>query len=362
MWEPGPSGPGSGALRNIGGDPRVIDRMRWWALLILAAMLGCSVAPSPSLTDRPTPVGPGGPAVDPWASLAWLAGRDIEVDDIAAAVELTLVRGDGTASWQAEIPIDPAGGGGLVVAGPRNGVLVYGTTAGDETQLHRVDAQSGSDEIFATISGSVVGTALDATGTQLFAATVGSDDLAIASIALDGSGEIELHREPSVGKHAGGWDRLHATPDGRRLVLDRCDGRGCSWLVLGVADGTRTELSPSRAGDRLDLSNDTLLGTMSGCSTGPCPFMLVNLATGAAEVWDPAAHVARLGVATDGATILLHDQQVSANSMQSPWWTRSPAANVRPPPRMTWGWGSRSHGMARTPGCLRDGNCSCRRG
>lgn len=242
------------------------------------------------------------------ADLAWLAVHEVEENDVTVAIDAQLVRSDGSVAWNRKLALNPAVPGGLMLAGPRDGMLAYGGLLDGAMAIRIVSSSDGSDREIARVSGTVVGADLDPRGDGLYLALEG-DDLRIVRVPLDGTEPEELHREPIDGRLVLTWDRLHVTPDGRRLVLDRCLAESCSWLVLDTETGDTTTLAPDRAGARVDLSNDTLLTTATGCVTGPCPYVLVDLVTGDTGDFDPTAHEARLTVAEDGRTVLVYDNQ-----------------------------------------------------
>ena len=278
-------------------------------LAILVPTIGCGADVRPSVEGSSAPSDASHPAAAGPDEIVWLAAREIEQNDVTAAIDASLVRDDGSVAWSAVLPMDPAVPGGWVVAGPRSGRLVYGTLVEGEMVLRAVDATDGSDDELLRVREGVVGADLDPRGETLYLALSGDEDLRIVHVPLSGGEPSELHREPNHGRLVLTLDRLHVTPDGRRLVFDRCIAEGCSWLVLDVENGAVAEWRPDGAGSRIDISNDTLLASTTVCAVGPCPFLLVNLETGEVEEWAAGAHNARLGIDAAGATLLLFDQQ-----------------------------------------------------
>jgi hypothetical protein len=278
-------------------------------LVGLLLSIALSVAACGATVDRsPGPTGRDAADDGFSADLAWLAVHEIEENDVTVAIDAELVRSDGSVVWNGKLALNPAVPGGLVVVGPRDGVLAYGALVDGAMVLRIVRSSDGSDQEIGRLPGTVVGAALDPRGDGLYLAVEG-DDLRIVRVPFDGTEPQDLHRERINGRLLLTWDRLHATPDGRRLVLDRCLAESCSWLVLDTETGGTTTLEPDGAGMRVDLSNDTVLTTATSCVTGPCPFVLVDLVTSDTEEFDLGAHEARLALADDGRTVIVYDNQ-----------------------------------------------------
>jgi hypothetical protein len=281
------------------------NRALWAAAsaVLLFAAVACDL-PGPSATAADEPG---------TADLVWLAARAIEENDRATAVEMSLVRADGTVPWSGRLELDPdAPGGGIAfLAGPRAGRLAYGLAAETETTVVRADAQEGAAEEIATIEGVVHGAALTPDATVLYLAVEGAK-LEIQRLALEPGATAE--HVAFVPAPAGPdvtitpFRGLQATPDGEHLLLERCDPTGrCSWLELAVGSGEMRQIEIDGAGRLIDLSNDLLLTAATGCDAGPCTYVIVDREAASGVAWDPGAHNARLIVTPDGGSVLAYD-------------------------------------------------------
>ena len=84
------------------------------------------------------------PSFDPSdpSTLTWLAVRSEEEDDVAIAVDVSLVPGDGAVVWRDRVPVDPrapASGIGVLAGPARTGRIVVGRHVGGDTMLRVVD-------------------------------------------------------------------------------------------------------------------------------------------------------------------------------------------------------------------------------
>jgi hypothetical protein len=271
--------------------------------VLLIASVACD-APDPSATAADDPEG---------ADLVWLFAREIEQNDLTTAVEMGLVRGDGTVAWSGRLDVDPGapGGGVAFVAGPRAGRLAYGLATETGTTVIRADARDGASAEIATVEGVVHGAALSPDATALYL-VVEAAKLEIQRLSLEPGASAEqvalvpapVEPDSTITPFRG----LQTTPDGEHLLLERCDPTGrCSWLELAVDSGEAREIEVEGAGRLIDLSNDLLLTAATGCVTGPCPYVIVDRESGAGVAWDPDAHNARLVVTPDGGSVLAYD-------------------------------------------------------
>ena len=279
-------------------------------MLGVAIVAGCGAG---SATPQPSPlpaasVAPGD--LDP-GRLTWLALRSVEEEDFLVALELTLVRGDGSVAWRDRVSVDPqAPAAGIgVLSGPSvTGRMAVGTHADGGTRILIVDASGATREL--AVDGIVLSGTIAPDGSELYLVVSGRE-LTIERLDLDGHGtQSTLASMPPVRLPdlTSGLDLLRVTPDGRRLVTEVCTEPGsCWWQMIDLASAEVTELDPDGAGQMIDLSNDTLLAAVTDCDAGPCPFVLVDLDTGAARQWDPDAHNAALAIAENGSTMLLTD-------------------------------------------------------
>lgn len=292
------------------------ERVLLTLVLTVLAASGCS-APGPSVV-----VGSGKPAnsSEPnplqLSTIVWLAGRGIEVNDVTVAVQLTLARGDGTLLWRDQIALDPtlAGGGIGFASGPSAGVFAYALTDANSAEVHVVDAKDPRDRVVATITEPVVGGSIDPSGGLIYLATKPDADLLRISRVLAEGGEVEpladLAPEFVASAAASAGDLMRWTADGSRLLIQACDAAGgCWWQVMRAATNELVELRPLGAGMAVGVTNDTLLTVAAQCAVGPCPFVLVNLASGEARPFDPGAHEARTALTADGHTVILYDNQ-----------------------------------------------------
>lgn len=277
-------------------------------LLVACGSPSASGVPSADVTAAPVATD-GEPDV---AGLTWLAVRSLEEDDLLIGVELALVRGDGSVAWQERMPVNtraPASGIG-VLTGPaaRSGRFAVGTHVDGETVIRIVDRDGAVRE--QRVAGTVLSGVIAPDGSELYL-VVSARELTIERLELDGDGAqstvaaMPPVRQPEL---MAGIDLLRMTPDGRRLVIEVCTGLGtCWWRIVDLESGAETAMRPDGAGPMVDLSNDTLLATATSCQAGPCPFVLIDLGTGAVQPWDPNRHSAALGILEDGGTVLISD-------------------------------------------------------
>jgi hypothetical protein len=281
------------------------DRVLWAAALavLLIASAACD-APAPSATAVDDPEG---------ADFVWLFAREIEENDLATAVEMSLVRGDGSVAWSGRLQLDPGarGVGIAFLAGPRAGRLAYGLVADGVTTVIRADARDGAAAEITTVEGAVHGAVLSPDAAVLYL-VVEAAKLEIQRLSLEPGATPE--HVAFVPAPAGPevvitpFRGLRSTPDGEHLLLERCDPVGrCIWLEVAVGGGEARELDVEGAGRLIDVSNDLLLTAAAGCDTGPCPYVIVDREARAGVAWDPGAHNARLVVTPDGRSILAYD-------------------------------------------------------
>lgn len=282
-------------------------------LLVGVAFLmvsGCAV-PSRSAA-------PGIAQADPLqpATIVWLQGNGVEVNDITVAVRLTLARGDGVVLWRNKIELDPSlpGSGIGFASGPSAGVFTYALVDVASATVHVVSAIEPEDRVIATIDETLVGGSIDPSGDWIYLATLTPDEHLRMSRLPASGGDVE--RVADLGPEfvaTGGissQDLMRWTPDGTRLLIQACDATGgCWWKVLAEASHELSEIRPAEAGTAVGVTNDTLLAVAADCAVGPCPFVLVDLATGDSRPFDPQAHEARTAISQDGHTVILYDNQ-----------------------------------------------------
>lgn len=275
------------------------------ALLIAACAAPAPGAPTNGAVGQPDPLHP--------ATIVWLQGSGVEVNDITVAVRLTLGRGDGAVLWRDQIELDQSlpSGGIVYASGPSAGVFSYAVLDSEGATVHVVSAADPEDREVATIEEPLVSGAIDASGKWVYLATESGGNLRISRMPATG-GDVEsiAHLDPEFvptgaisPEHLLRW-----TPDGRHLLIQACDETGsCWWQVLDEANGELTELRPEGSGTAIGVTNDTLLANVAQCVEGPCPFVLVDLATGRSRPFDPGAHQARTAITEGGETLILYD-------------------------------------------------------
>jgi hypothetical protein len=276
----------------------------------ITIVAGCSTEP---VARQPSPVPAASVApgeLDP-GGLTWLALQSVEEEDLLVGLELALVRGDGSVAWRDRVSVDtqaPAAGIGVLAGPARTGRIAVGTHVAGGTRILIVDVSGATRTL--VVSGSVLSGVLAPDGSELYL-VVSGPELTIERLDLDGDGTqstlapMPPIRQPELNS---GIDLLWVTPDGRRLVTEVCTDFGsCWWQIIDLESAETMELHPDGAGQITDLSNDTLLAAAADCDVGPCPFVLVDLDSGAVRPWDPGAHNAALAIAEDGSTILLTD-------------------------------------------------------
>lgn len=250
------------------------------------------------------------------STIVWLAGRGVEVNDITVAVQLTLARGDGTVLWRDQIDLDPSlpGGGIGFASGPSAGVFAFAVVDAIAANVHVVSARDPQDRLVATIAEPLVSGSIDPSGNWIHVATQPAADVLRISRLPAGGGSLEplvdLGPElvPNGAKFPG--DLLRWTPDGSRLLIQACDAAdGCWWQLMRAGTNELTALHPAGAGPAVGVTNDTLLAVAAHCAVGPCPFVLVDLASGDSRPFDPGAHEARTALNQDGSTVILFDNQ-----------------------------------------------------
>ena len=263
----------------------------------------------------PIESGSNGPGLDgdglQVADLVWVAGRTIEENDLATAVVVLLVRGDGRVAWETRLRMTAEAGGGIAfLSGPRAGRLTYGLRTEAGTTIFAADADEGVATEVATVAETVHGGVLAPDGSAAFLLVEGSTQ-EIHRIDLEAGAHAELvavmpPAEP--GLQITPFTALRVTPDGTRLIVERCGQTGaCQWAIVSLSTGEVREIEAVRAGRIIDLSNDRLLTAATDCAVGPCPFVIVDLETGNGEIWDPGANSVRLVEEPDGSTLLAYD-------------------------------------------------------
>ena len=213
-----------------------------------------------------------------------------EENDVAVAVDLALVRADGTVAWGTQFPLDPGVPGGLVVAQPRHGLMAFGVPDDGATVLHSVRASDGVVTELGRVEDEVVGVAVDPGGAAVFVAVRDNELLRVLRFPVDGSEPGELVQQPDDGRLMTTLDRLAVTRSGSHLLLESRFAAGCWWDRIDATTGDVLQLRPPDAGQAVDVTDDVLLARVVSCAVGPCPFVLVDVETGDGRPWDPGVH------------------------------------------------------------------------
>lgn len=288
---------------------KFVMRCGAWVVVAAIVLSACTASPEPSSVPATDAV--LDPDADPVAGLSWLRGTVREENDVAVAVDLALVRADGTVAWSTQVPLDPDVPGGLVVAQPRHGLMAFGVRDNGTTVLHSVRGSDGAVTELGRVEDEVVGVAVDPGGAAVFVAVRDNELLRVLRFPVDGGEPDELVQQPDDARLMTTLDRLAVTRSGSHLLLESCFAAGCWWDRIDATTGDVLQLRPPDAGQAVDVTDDVLLATVVSCAAGPCPFVLVDVETGEVRPWDPGVHTARLAVDADGRTVLLHADEGS---------------------------------------------------
>ena len=126
------------------------------------------------------------------ADLIWVAGRTIEENDVPSALELVLVRGDGSLAWQTRLQMTAEPGGGLAfISGPRAGRLTYGLRTDAGTTIFAADADEGVATEIATVAELVHGGVIAPDGSAAILLVEGSK-LEVHRVDLEAGADAEL--------------------------------------------------------------------------------------------------------------------------------------------------------------------------
>lgn len=232
---------------------------RFAALVLIVAACGGSPSPPPAAeADR----------------LPWYQVHTREENDQLAEVILRVGYTDGTTTATIPLPINrnqamPLFGLGFVT-GPANGVVVFSVDDGDRSRVQLVEVASGKTSVLFESAEPVMAGAIHPTGSPLYLVTAdrASDPMRfnarMVELSLGDDREVGEAREwPWLGdapvNRPEMFNLFHFTPDGSRLVVQRCRDTACSYRVVSLSDGSLGELEAALGGEIAGISNDALI-------------------------------------------------------------------------------------------------------
>jgi hypothetical protein len=238
-----------------------VSSTRFAALTIVLMVAECGGSPSPS------------PAAEA-DRLPWYQVETREANDQLAEIILRVGYQDGTTTATIPLPVNrnldlPLFGLGFIT-GPANGVVVFGVDDGDRSKVQLVEVASGETSIIFESAEPVIAGAVHPAGSPLYLVTAdrASDPMRIDARMV----ELALGDDRAAGEPAGRpwlgdapvnrpemFNVFHFTPDGSRLVVQRCRNSACSYRVVSLSDGSLAELEAAGGGEIVGISNEALI-------------------------------------------------------------------------------------------------------
>jgi hypothetical protein len=281
------------------------------AVLIAAVIVsGCG---GPSQTGSPIASPPNGSGLLEWYQVE--ARERPDQDDVLGSLTLRTGFVDGTTTAEIALPFDleqrwPSIGLGFV-AGPAAGIVAYSLDDGRNSQVELVEVATGAVHTAFDLPQPIVAGTIHPSGEALYLVLgdrrsrrgnlvrVDLDGVAVAGehVEVPGLGEAELNfLEP--------FELLHWTPDGSRLVVQRC-GDACSYTVISHPGGGGRIHEPDATGSIVGISNTTLLAQASTWTSQTKRFFTVDLASGDVAEVEPEAERATLVEGPTGPLVVL---------------------------------------------------------
>ncbi len=200
-------------------------------------------------------------------------------------------------------------------AGPFDGKVLYNLFDGSRSELHVVDAASGSDETVVTTDNVVYNAVLDpSSGTVFFGQLDPSTrhDLGVWRVRLGGSAQPELFVRAAAHNYGGSWQwsrTLLITPSGSRLLIRDCQDASCDVSVFATGDSHLISSANGLRDDAVFGVTDASLVGILACAGSPCGVSSLDLASGQVRTLtdDPCAlsGTGVLAARTDGTPVLL---------------------------------------------------------
>ena len=281
------------------------------ALLLVACSSSPEAAPPPSASQ---------PAADllPWYQRE--ARESQEMDDVLAELTLRVGYVDGTTTGTFDLPFNlrqdlpPIGLG--FISGPAHGTVALSLDDGTRSRIQLIDVASGeAREIFETDDAIVAG-AFHQRGDAIFVvlADRASRGGRLARLDLDADGAVANFTDlpwvgnPTIDRNEV-FELLHFTPDGARLVIQRCRDNSCSYGVLALDGLAVTELRPRGTGGIVGMSDSVILTGPSTWQTTK-EFFLIDLASGEIGPVDLEGQQATLVAGPTGPLVVLQEGEL----------------------------------------------------
>lgn len=280
-------------------------------LVVLLAVVGGTLAVGSRISA------PGSPSASPSVDgadvsrLPWWQMEIFEEDDRFAGGVLRIGYTDGTTTAEHEVaPEDDS----FAVSPPVAGYVAIADRSDDGSDRVRlVRISDGSERTLLEIPDVVVALSIAPDGSGLYVGTADRDDISDAGTwwVPFASGELVPVIPPQAERPMGMseiYERFTWTPDGSRLFAQTCafeaEVEVCRWSVIEHSTRQVTEFAPDGVGRMAGLTNDHLLARALHCVAGPCPFVLVELATATTTPMDLDAHSATLAQSSNETLIL----------------------------------------------------------
>jgi hypothetical protein len=220
---------------------------------------------------------------------------------------------DGTTTAQIDLPIDlevdwpPLGF--AFVSGPAGGLVAYAVDDGTTSRLHLVDVATGETHLALESAQAIVAGLIhpSAEALYLLSGDRRSHEARLIRVDLDGSGVVgEPVEVPGLGSidALSPFGLLHGTPDGSRLVLQRC-ADSCAYHVISLAGGGERIHEPDKTGVIVGMGNTALLAQANTWTSETKRHFLVDLASGDVTEIEPQALQATLVEGPTGSLVVL---------------------------------------------------------
>jgi hypothetical protein len=278
--------------------------------VLLAALIpwGCG---GPSQTASPSASPQNAAGLLEWYQLE--ARERPDQDDVLGSLTLRTGYVDGTTTAQIGLPIDlevdwpPLGF--AFASGPAGGLVAYAMDDGTTSRVHLVDVATGETRRVLESTQAMVAGMIhpSADALYLLSGDRRSHEARLVRVDLDGAGvvgePVELPGLASIDALSP-FGLLHGTPDGSRLVLERC-ADSCAYRVISLAAPGERIHEPDGTGVIVGMGNTTLLAQASTWTSEIKRFFLVDLASGAATAVEPEAEQATLVEGPTGSLVVI---------------------------------------------------------
>lgn len=278
------------------------------ALLLLLAT-ACA-APTPTATPSASGTDPG---QLPWFQVEATESR--EQDDVLAALTLRVGYVDGTTTAEFALPvrleqrIPPIGLGFITSDG--NGRVAFSTDDGQQSTIQLIDVASGTSRAILKTDRPLLAGLLHPDGAILYlvaADRASGTQAELFSLDLEAPDAQPMPLDPAwLGDPTlaanEGFTLLHLTPDGTRLIVQRCPADSCSYRIIRLATGEVSVVEPPGTGALLGITNQALLAHPSSWGMTKA-FVFVSMDGEVADL-ELVGSAATLVAAPDGPRVVL---------------------------------------------------------